>query len=79
MLNFETGETDFENRLTGPEEQREDAAMGESLRPHSLAEYIGQTRVKENLKIFMDAAKGRGECIDHILLYGCLLYTSRCV
>lgn len=70
MLNFETGETDFENRLTGPEEQREDAVMGESLRPHSLSEYIGQNRVKENLKIFMDAAKGRGECIDHILLYG---------
>lgn len=70
MLQFETGETDFENRLTGPEEQNEDVQIGESLRPHTLNEYIGQTRAKENLKIFMDAAKGRGECIDHILLYG---------
>lgn len=41
-----------------------------NLRPESLDEYIGQEKVKNNLKIFLDAAKKRGEPIDHILLYG---------
>jgi Holliday junction DNA helicase RuvB len=40
------------------------------LRPKKLAEYIGQDKVKENLKILLDAAKGRNEAVDHILLYG---------
>lgn len=40
------------------------------LRPESLDEYIGQEKIKENLRIFLDAAKKRGEAIDHILLYG---------
>ena len=42
----------------------------ESLRPAKLADYIGQTKVKENLSIFIDAAKKRGESLDHCLLYG---------
>ncbi|MFI3227309.1 MAG: Holliday junction branch migration DNA helicase RuvB [Clostridia bacterium] len=41
-----------------------------SLRPKLLDEYIGQSKVKENLSIFMEAAKSRGECLDHCLLYG---------
>jgi Holliday junction DNA helicase RuvB len=41
-----------------------------SLRPQSLAEYIGQSRVKENLGILIEAAKARGEALDHILIYG---------
>ena len=41
-----------------------------SLRPKSLSEYIGQTKVKENMKIYIEAAKKRGEPLDHILLYG---------
>lgn len=41
-----------------------------SLRPRYLAEYIGQDQVKENLKIFIDAAKLRNEALDHVLLYG---------
>ncbi len=40
------------------------------LRPRTIAEYIGQTKVKENLKIFIKAAKQRGEALDHVLLYG---------
>jgi len=41
-----------------------------SLRPKLLDDYIGQTKVKENLKVFMEAAKNRGESLDHVLLYG---------
>ena len=41
-----------------------------SLRPQKLSEYIGQTKVKENMKIYIEAAKKRGEALDHVLLYG---------
>ncbi len=41
-----------------------------SLRPKRLSEYIGQTKVKENMKIYIEAAKKRGEALDHVLLYG---------
>ena len=41
-----------------------------SLRPKTLDEYIGQTKVKENMKIYIEAAKKRNEPLDHILLYG---------
>ena len=41
-----------------------------SLRPQTLDEYIGQTKVKENMKIYIEAAKKRGEALDHVLLYG---------
>ena len=41
-----------------------------SLRPHYLKEYIGQTKAKENLRVFIEAAKLRKEALDHVLLYG---------
>ena len=41
-----------------------------SLRPKTLNEYIGQTKVKENMKVYIEAAKKRGEPLDHVLLYG---------
>ncbi len=41
-----------------------------SLRPKKLSEYIGQNKVKENMKIYIEAAKKRGEALDHVLLYG---------
>src|SRR5688572_441673 len=40
------------------------------LRPTTFADYVGQTRVKENLRIFVEAARGRGEALDHVLLSG---------
>lgn len=40
------------------------------LRPQKLNEYIGQTKVKENMKVYIEAAKKRGEPLDHVLLYG---------
>ncbi len=58
-----------QERLIAPGAQEEDAAEL-SLRPKRLSEYIGQDKVKENLRILIDAAKHRGEGLDHILLYG---------
>lgn len=52
--------------LEGPGEER----MENSLRPKTLDEYIGQDKVKENMKIYIEAAKKRGEPLDHVLLYG---------
>lgn len=57
-------------RIVEPEYNTEDIDFEYSLRPKTLAEYIGQDKVKENLKIFIEAAKGRGESLDHVLLYG---------
>ncbi len=58
-----------EDRLVGCEMRHEDYDEL-SLRPRKFGEYIGQTKVKENLSIFIEAAKGRGEALDHVLLYG---------
>lgn len=63
-------ETDFENRIVAPEYSPEDRDVELSLRPRRLTEYIGQEKVKENLKIYIEAAKKRGESLDHVLLYG---------
>ena len=63
-------ESDFENRIVAPEYAQEDSDVELSLRPRRLAEYIGQDKVKENLKIYIEAAKKRGETLDHVLLYG---------
>jgi holliday junction DNA helicase RuvB len=57
-------------RLLGPDERPDDSQLELSLRPKWLAEYIGQDKVKENLKIAIDAAKARGEALDHTLLHG---------
>lgn len=62
-------EMDFENRMVTTEYIPEDEAEN-SLRPRALSEYIGQEKVKENLSIFIDAAKQRGDVLDHVLLYG---------
>lgn len=48
----------------------EDARVEASVRPHQLSDYIGQNRVKENLQIAVEAARTRGEALDHVLLYG---------
>ena len=63
-------EMDFENRIVTPEQRGEDADVEPSLRPRTLAEYIGQEKVKENLSIYIRAARERGEPLDHVLLYG---------
>ena len=60
---------DYENRLVSTEYMPEDEGDN-PLRPRALAEYIGQEKVKQNLSVFIDAAKLRGEALDHVLLYG---------
>ena len=48
----------------------DDLTLDTTLRPPSLAEYVGQESVKANLRVGIDAAKGRGDSLDHLLLYG---------
>ena len=63
-------EFDFENRIVTTSYTREDGNSEPTLRPKRLEDYIGQEKVKENLKIYIEAAKLRGESLDHVLLYG---------
>jgi Holliday junction DNA helicase RuvB len=57
-------------RVLSPRPRDEDDQLDLSLRPRRLDEYIGQDRVKENLRIFIEAARARNEPLDHLLLYG---------
>lgn len=59
-----------ENRIITTSETTEDKDSEYSLRPRILSEYIGQEKAKDNLKVFIEAAKQRGEALDHVLLYG---------
>ncbi len=63
-------EFDFENRIMTSSMINDDSDVESSLRPKTLDDYIGQEKVKENLKIYIEAAKLRGESLDHVLLYG---------
>jgi Holliday junction DNA helicase RuvB len=58
------------DRIVSPKNRAEEAGLDVSLRPQSLDEYIGQERVKENLRILLEAATARGEALDHVLIYG---------
>ena len=58
------------DRIVSPQVKQEELALDLSLRPKRLDEYIGQDKVKENLKILLEAAKARNEAIDHVLIYG---------
>lgn len=63
-------EYDFENRMSAPEYTPADEDIENSLRPKQLTDYIGQEKAKENLSVYIKAAKLRGEPLDHVLLYG---------
>ena len=64
----------IDERIVSPQKQSEDESennnMPVNLRPTSLSDFVGQRTVCENLKVFIDAAKGRGEALDHVLLFG---------
>lgn len=60
----------MERRIMSCDLQLEDNEIESSIRPLSLDEYIGQSAIKENIKIFIEAAKLRSESLDHVLLYG---------
>jgi holliday junction DNA helicase RuvB len=57
-------------RIIAPETTEDDFFFETSLRPRTLSEYVGQEKAKNNLRIFIDAARGRNEALDHVLLYG---------
>lgn len=59
-----------ERRVVSPKKKKDDQAVDRGLRPTSLDEYIGQSKSKEKLKIFIQAAKDRQEALDHVMLYG---------
>ncbi|MBQ9744838.1 MAG: Holliday junction branch migration DNA helicase RuvB [Clostridia bacterium] len=67
---IEETEFDFENRIVSTEVTGEDSDVEISLRPKVFDEYIGQEKVKDLLKVYIEAAKGRGDSLDHVLLYG---------
>ena len=59
-----------ENRIISPQPQEDDVALDRVIRPQRLADLINQDRVRENLTILIEAARQRGEALDHVLLYG---------
>lgn len=61
---------DNENRIVTPDLSPEDSDIEFSLRPRRLTDYIGQEKAKENLSVYIEAARRRGDCLDHVLLYG---------
>ncbi|MBR6769423.1 MAG: Holliday junction branch migration DNA helicase RuvB [Clostridia bacterium] len=68
MSSFE--EFEIDSRLMEPQETEEDGETELSLRPQVLSEYIGQARAKDNLSVYIEAAKQRKDVLDHVLLYG---------
>ena len=67
---FSEDDLDLENRIVTTSYTAEDGDVENSLRPKRLEDYIGQDKAKENLRIYIEAAKQRHETLDHVLLYG---------
>ncbi len=59
-----------EHRIISPERSEEENSLEVSLRPRLLDEFVGQNKIKQNLQVFVSAARGRQEALDHVLLYG---------
>ena len=66
-MNSEDG---LDERVVAPSLKKEDLEVEFSLRPKTLEEYVGQNQIKNNLSIYIKAARKRGEALDHVLLYG---------
>ena len=71
------------DRAIAPQQQADDVGLDTMLRPQRLSQFTGQDRLKDNLRILIEAARARGEALDHVLFHGppglgktCLLYTS---
>jgi Holliday junction DNA helicase RuvB len=60
----------MKERIVSPQTQEEEQTLDRALRPQRLSDLTGQDRVKDNLEILIEAAKGRSEALDHVLLYG---------
>ncbi|MGE5807748.1 MAG: AAA family ATPase, partial [Nitrospirota bacterium] len=57
-------------RIIGPEQNDDEVQLDRSLRPLHFDDFVGQDRIKENLRVFIKAARGRGEALDHVLFCG---------
>ena len=57
-------------RIIEPEQSNDDVQLDRSLRPLRFGDFVGQDRIKDNLRVFIDAARGRGEALDHVLFCG---------
>ncbi len=60
----------MERRVISTKMQEEDIKIESSLRPQTLEDYIGQEKIKDNLHVYIEAARGRGEALDHVLFFG---------
>lgn len=60
----------MEKRVISTQVQEEDSKIESSLRPQKLTDYIGQEKIKDNMKVYIEAAKARAEALDHVLFYG---------
>lgn len=69
-MNNDDLDLDVDQRLVEPSFNEADSEAELTLRPKTLDEYIGQDKVKDNMAVYIEAAKKRGECLDHVLLYG---------
>jgi Holliday junction DNA helicase RuvB len=69
-MQIEWSNTMNDRKVISTEIQEEDIKIEKNLRPQTLEDYIGQTKAKENLKVYIEAAKKRGEPLDHVLFYG---------
>ncbi|NNC77010.1 MAG: Holliday junction branch migration DNA helicase RuvB, partial [Woeseiaceae bacterium] len=58
------------DRITSAEPRSDDRAFDRAIRPKNLADYIGQPSVKQQMGIFMEAARNRKEALDHVLIFG---------
>ena len=58
------------DRLSSAESKAEDRAFDRAIRPKSLAEFVGQPGIKQQMSIFIEAARKRGEALDHVLIFG---------
>ena len=67
---IQTEDMEFAPRVIAPENTPEDGDIEVTLRPQTLHDYIGQEKVKEKIAVYIEAAKRRGEPLDHVLLYG---------
>jgi len=59
-----------DERILGPARKIDEDEVEASLRPRTLSEYVGQARIKEKLSVFVEAARARGDALDHVLLHG---------
>jgi Holliday junction DNA helicase RuvB len=69
-MRIASSEMESTDRLISPESAGDDSALDRAIRPRKLADYVGQPAVREQMEIFIRAARGRGDALDHVLIFG---------